>query len=95
MYALQHHHAIPAGDNEPADEHGRDPGGEGSTAASRKNELPEGDDLAGSSAESSKAPASSARETDEDSSSDGDDSAGSRSDSSINMAQIISLDFVI
>ena len=72
-----------------------DPGGEVSPAASRQNELLAGDDLAGSPAESSNAPAQSARETDEDSSSDGDDSAGSRSDSSINMAQIISLDFAI
>ena len=88
-------HAVPAGHNEPADEHGRDPGGEGSTAASRKNELPEGDDLAGSSAESSKAPASSARETDEDSRSCSEGSAGSRSDRSSTMAQITSLTFAI
>ena len=42
--------------------------GEGSAAASRQNELPAGGDVAGSSAESSKAPAQSACETNEDSS---------------------------
>ena len=47
-----------------------DPGGGVSIAASRRNELPAGGNLAGSPAETSKALAQSARETDESSSCD-------------------------
>ena len=49
--------------------------GEGSAAASRRNELPAGGDLAGRSTESLKVPAQSACETSEDSNSS--DSEGS------------------
>ena len=66
-----------------------DPGGEVSPAASRQNELLAGDDLAGSPAESSKAPTQSTRETDEGSNSDSHGSADYRSGSSSIMAQII------
>ena len=51
----QHRHAVPAGRNEPADEHGLSyPGGEGYADASRQNVLPAGGDLAASPAESSR-----------------------------------------
>ena len=72
-----------------------DPGGDGSAAASPKNKSPAGGDFSGSLAETSKAPAQSARETDEDNSNYGEGSAGSRSDSSSTMARIISPVFVI
>ena len=64
----QNRHTVPAGHNEPTDEHGRSLR-RGFAAASRRNELPAGGDLAESSAEMFWSPAQSACETNDNSSS--------------------------